>query len=203
MHVGSTPEACTAVLVTPPLCDGDVLVVRGVQAIIEIGDYGRDAELKATSETGMQRDWSKRTMLFMDALELDSFDAQGGYFIPDVLPGNMDRELMKSILHPMRDCRYMDLDMLRSLPVFGAVVHSGVMPRSRPSFSCVPHQIARVPLVFVCESVNRLSIYNSCCCEADMSGFKSKISRRIHSNNGGRKMDYWRCGSGSLTVASR
>ena len=95
MHVGSTPEACTAVLVTPPLCDGEVLVVRGVQAMIEMEGYGRDAKLRAIPNAGMW-DWRKRTMLFMDALELDSFDTRAGYFIPDVLPGHVDREFTKS-----------------------------------------------------------------------------------------------------------
>jgi len=35
-------------------------------------------------------------MLFMDALELDSFDCRGGLFVPDLLPGNVDRELRKA-----------------------------------------------------------------------------------------------------------
>jgi poly(ADP-ribose) glycohydrolase len=40
------------------------------------------------------RKWAKRTMLFVDALELDVADRRGG--LPDVLPGNVERELRKA-----------------------------------------------------------------------------------------------------------
>jgi poly(ADP-ribose) glycohydrolase len=178
MHAGSTPEACTAVLVTPPLCDGDVLVVRGVQAMIEMDGYGRDAKLKPISETGVQRDWSKRTMLFMDALELDSFDTQGGYLIPDVLPGNVNRELMKSNTAfdaglSINGFRY--AEVITGLWGCGAF---GGNAEIKAIIQWCAASIAGVPLVFVCESVSRLSIYNSCCWL--MCGFKSKVEFLAH-----------------------
>ena len=47
MHVGSTPDACTAVLFTPPLGDGEVMVIQGARAMIEMEGYGKEARLKA------------------------------------------------------------------------------------------------------------------------------------------------------------
>ncbi|OBT90804.1 hypothetical protein VE02_00640 [Pseudogymnoascus sp. 03VT05] len=98
-HVGASPECCPAVLVTPPLEDNQALVVVGPEAMIAIAGYGRDARcaevlLPSGSSAIHQRKWAKRTMLFADALELDVADRRGG--LPDVLPGNVERELRKA-----------------------------------------------------------------------------------------------------------
>ncbi|KFX86899.1 hypothetical protein V490_08737 [Pseudogymnoascus sp. VKM F-3557] len=98
-HVGASPECCPAVLVTPPLEDKQALVVVGPEAMVAIAGYGRDARcaevLRPSGGASMHhRKWAKRTMLFIDALELDVADRQGG--LPDVLPGNVERELRKA-----------------------------------------------------------------------------------------------------------
>ncbi|KAJ7143881.1 hypothetical protein C8R44DRAFT_657515 [Mycena epipterygia] len=93
MQVGCSPQSLPAKLVTPPLKDDEIMVLRGCEALIEISGYGRVAELASTVPAG-QHDWSKRTMLFMDALELDSYDTSAS--TPDFLPGNVDRELTKA-----------------------------------------------------------------------------------------------------------
>ena len=92
MVVGSSPELCPVVLFTPTLAAGDVVVVRGVQPMITLGGYGRNARLTGYVEPRLSP-WIKRTVLFMDALELDGYDASS---LPDLLPGNLRRELVKA-----------------------------------------------------------------------------------------------------------
>jgi poly(ADP-ribose) glycohydrolase len=95
IHVGSSPEACPAVLVTPPLRDDQVLVVRGAQPMVNITGQRRDIRVEdMPGPDGGDRAWRERTMLFMDALELDMVEA--GESLPDLLPGNLDRELRKA-----------------------------------------------------------------------------------------------------------
>ncbi len=95
VHVGSSPEACPAVLLTPPLKDGQVLVVRGAQVMVNITGQRRDIGVeKMPIPEGGQKAWRERTMLFMDALELDM--AEAGNRLPDLLPGNIDREVRKA-----------------------------------------------------------------------------------------------------------
>lgn len=103
MHVGSSPECCPIVLLTPPLGDKDVLIVQGCEAMISMTGHGREARLDKVlpqPTISQERDletlhWDKRTMLFMDALELDMCDPPDGA-IPDLLPGFIDRELIKA-----------------------------------------------------------------------------------------------------------
>jgi poly(ADP-ribose) glycohydrolase len=95
VNVGSSPEACPAVLFTPILRDDQVLVVEGARAIVSVKGYGRQARLDSILESPASR-WARRTMLFMDALELDFFD--GTIEVPDLLPGHLDRELKKAYI---------------------------------------------------------------------------------------------------------
>lgn len=95
VHVGSSPEACPAVLITPPLGDNQVLVVRGAQAMVNITGQRRDIRVEEMPvPEGGDTVWRGRTMLFMDALELDM--AEPGESLPDLLPGNLDREVRKA-----------------------------------------------------------------------------------------------------------
>ncbi|KAJ6531446.1 hypothetical protein DFH09DRAFT_1044648 [Mycena vulgaris] len=93
MHVGCSPQSLPAKLFTPPLGHDQVMVLRGCEAMIELSGYARTAQLAAIVPAG-QHDWSARTMLFMDALELDAYDTSTS--TPDLLPGNVDRELAKA-----------------------------------------------------------------------------------------------------------
>ena len=100
MIVGCSPEICIAVLFQPTMADEEVLVVEGAQALISISGFARDAQFHSYLKpdydrvTWRQSKWRKRTVLFMDALELDSYDSSS--LVPDVLPGNVDRELRKA-----------------------------------------------------------------------------------------------------------
>ncbi|KAG8910580.1 hypothetical protein FRC00_007953 [Tulasnella sp. 408] len=97
--VGTTPEACPIVLVTRPLKDDEVLIVTGVESLVVVEGHGRSARLtsvhraKAPTRDSM---WRTRTMLFMDALELDGYDTISSGTLPDLLPGHVDRELQKA-----------------------------------------------------------------------------------------------------------
>ncbi|KAJ7779626.1 hypothetical protein B0H16DRAFT_1359397 [Mycena metata] len=93
MHVGCTPQSLPAKLFTPPLKDGEVMVLRGCEAVVELTGYARNAELASVLPAG-KNNWSRRTMLFMDALALDSYDTSE--LTPDLLPRNVDRELTKA-----------------------------------------------------------------------------------------------------------
>ncbi|KAJ7708149.1 hypothetical protein B0H17DRAFT_1000195 [Mycena rosella] len=93
MHVGCSPQSLPAKLFTPPLRHDQVMVLCGCEALIELSGYGRTAALTSIVPTG-KHDWSGRTMLFMDALELESYNTSTS--TPDLLPGNVDRELTKA-----------------------------------------------------------------------------------------------------------
>ncbi|KAK4240446.1 putative poly glycohydrolase [Achaetomium macrosporum] len=95
IHVGSSPEACPAVLITPPLRDDQVLIVRGAQPMVNITGQRRDIRVEEMPvPDGGGKAWRERTMLFMDALELDMAEAKES--LPDLLPGNLDREIRKA-----------------------------------------------------------------------------------------------------------
>ncbi|WEW61164.1 poly(ADP-ribose) glycohydrolase [Emydomyces testavorans] len=99
MHVGLTPESCPVVLLAPTLRDTQALIVQGAEAMAVMEGYGREARLReASSEDPLHavhpHTWQRRTMLFMDALELDTYDSSKE--IPDLLPGHVDRELLKA-----------------------------------------------------------------------------------------------------------
>ncbi|KZP22543.1 poly glycohydrolase isoform [Athelia psychrophila] len=147
MHVGGTPEACPAVLVTPPLGAADALVVRGAESTVEITGYGRAAALTAVLRPG-EWAWAQRTMLFMDALELDAHDTRGGRFMPDLLPGNVARELAKACA-AFGSGEY--AEVVTGLWGCGAF---GGNAEVKTVVQWCAASAARVPIKFVCESTN-------------------------------------------------
>jgi poly(ADP-ribose) glycohydrolase len=93
IQVGCSPECCLVALFIPTLGDKEVLVVQGPEAMVAIRGYGRDARVDEF-QAGRHLKWARRTMLFMDALELDWYGSRDE--LPDLLPGNVDRELCKA-----------------------------------------------------------------------------------------------------------
>lgn len=152
MEVGSTPEACPAVLLTPPLRANEVLVVQGAEAMVEMEGYGRSAQLKAALNPDAW-DWRSRTMLFMDALELDSFDTSEGKHVPDVLPGNVDRELTKAYTAFNSGAQRVPSGYSHVVTgLWGCGAFCGNSEIKTIIQWCAA-SMAGVPLVFVCESV--------------------------------------------------
>ena len=100
IHVGISPEACPAVLVTPPLEDTQVLVVKGAQAMVNVVGQRREIKVEEICvPLGGMESWKGRTMLFMDALELDLVDESGDKgerTLPDLRPENIRREFVKA-----------------------------------------------------------------------------------------------------------
>jgi len=101
MVVGATPELLPATLLMPILRDEEILVVEGAQAMISMKGYGRSAQLDqylvqdiGDGSASSEGTWRYRTVLLMDALELDSYDSNT--IVPDLLPGNIRRELRKA-----------------------------------------------------------------------------------------------------------
>ncbi|KAI1326746.1 hypothetical protein F5Y16DRAFT_410701 [Xylariaceae sp. FL0255] len=87
--VGSSPEACPA-----------VLVIRGTEAVRNVVGQCREIRVVPQSTVAEEEgtDWSRRTMLFMDALEIDNLsasDTEG--VLPDLVPAHIDRELIKAM----------------------------------------------------------------------------------------------------------
>jgi poly(ADP-ribose) glycohydrolase len=152
METGSTPEACPAVLLTPPMGADTVLVVQGAEAVIEMEGHGRDAKLKAALEPNT-RDWRRRAMLFMDALELDSYSTSGETYIPDVLPGNVDREFLKAYTAFSSEAQEVPSGYSHVVTgLWGCGAFGGNVDIKTIIQWCAA-SIAGVPLVFVCESV--------------------------------------------------
>ncbi|KAK4197346.1 hypothetical protein QBC40DRAFT_285726 [Triangularia verruculosa] len=96
VHVGISPEACPIVLITPPLGHQQILKVCGAQAMVNVVGKGRDITVESlvSSQEGHRTTWKQRTMLFMDALELDLVDDGGG--LADLFPQNTEREIAKA-----------------------------------------------------------------------------------------------------------
>ncbi|SPO04639.1 uncharacterized protein DNG_07324 [Cephalotrichum gorgonifer] len=94
IYVGNCPEACPAVLFTPPLEDDHALTVQGARPMLRITGQRRDIAwepLPIEARRGGR-------MLFMDALELDElFTSEGEGRLPDLRPENMDREIHKAV----------------------------------------------------------------------------------------------------------
>jgi poly(ADP-ribose) glycohydrolase len=158
MHVGSTPEACPAVLITQPLVDGEVMIVRGAESMIEMEGYGRDARLRTVLEKDAW-DWTRRTMLFMDALELDSYETGPGLPVPDLLPGNVDRELTKAYAAFNSALNLVGTES--AVAVYTEVVTGlwgcrafGGNKEIKTLIQWCAASVAGVPLVFICEEVS-------------------------------------------------
>lgn len=118
IHVGCSPEACPAVLFTPELQNNQVLVIKGAIAVTNIAGQRRGVHFGDQQYTEEDADWSQRTMLFMDALELDMPEQYGTSenqtadnvaddgsrhestttLLPDLIQCNMDREITKALL---------------------------------------------------------------------------------------------------------
>ena len=132
-------------------------MVRGAESMIEMEGYGREAKLKAILEKGTWH-WSRRTMLFMDALELDSFDTQDGHFVPDLLSGNVDRELTKAYTAFNSGlkiaCSGSDSDAYSEVVtgLWGCGAFGGNKEIKTLIQWCAA-SMANVPLTFVCEAV--------------------------------------------------
>lgn len=108
LHVGISPESYPAVLLAPPLSDNQVLICRGAEPMVSIRGYGRDAQLdqilpfSGCDPRDLYR-WKYRTMLFMDALEMDILGAESDFSIPDVHPPTrLSREMVLKAYNAFR-----------------------------------------------------------------------------------------------------
>lgn len=146
VHVGTSPEACPAVLITPPLTDNQALIVKGAQAMINITGQRRDivVEPMFLPEGGI-RTWRGRTMLFIDALELDMVDVKEGA-LPDLLLGNTDREIRKAFA-AFTSARYAEV----RTGLWGCGAFCGD-PAVKVLLLWVAASVAGVKLVVVCDS---------------------------------------------------
>ncbi|KAL3491898.1 hypothetical protein BJX62DRAFT_203997 [Aspergillus germanicus] len=112
LNVGISPEVYPAVLLAPPLSDHQVLICRGAEAMVSIVGYGRDAKLgevfrQPRSGACEQLSWRNRTMLFMDALELDVLPVEGNSLIPDIYPpSRMSRDMILKAYNGFRSGEY-------------------------------------------------------------------------------------------------
>lgn len=109
LHVGISPESYPAVLLATPLSDNQVLICRGAEPMVSIRGYGRDAKLDQilpSSECDPRNlyQWKYRTMLFMDALEMDILGPESDFSIPDVHPPiRLAREMVLKAYNAFRN----------------------------------------------------------------------------------------------------
>jgi poly(ADP-ribose) glycohydrolase len=112
LNVGISPEAYPAVLLAPPLSDHQVLICRGAEAMVSIVGYGRDAKLgeifrQPRMGAHEHLSWRGRTMLFIDALELDVLPVVGETLIPDIYPlSRMSRDMILKAYNGFRSGEY-------------------------------------------------------------------------------------------------
>ncbi|KKK16912.1 hypothetical protein P175DRAFT_0497302 [Aspergillus ochraceoroseus IBT 24754] len=112
LQVGTSPEAYPATLLAPPLSDHQVLVCRGAEAMVSIHGYGRDARLgQVPRQPHYGADdfwrWKSRTMLFMDALELDVLPVEGHSLIADIYPpSRLSRDMVLKAYNAFRYGKY-------------------------------------------------------------------------------------------------
>lgn len=92
LHVGSTPEACMAVLFTPQLRPNEILSINGAKPMVRFTGQRRNISWEALDATT-----AGGRMLFMDALEIDMHDADSSdAILPDLIEENILRELRKA-----------------------------------------------------------------------------------------------------------
>jgi poly(ADP-ribose) glycohydrolase len=103
-------------------------------------------------------------MLFMDALELDSFETGAGLSVPDLLPGNVDRELTKAYTafssgQPVNPAAGRYTEVVTGL--WGCRAFGGNKEIKTVIQWCAA-SLADVPLAFVCEAVSTLVFESPC-----------------------------------------
>lgn len=108
LHVGISPESYPAVLLARPLSDDQVLICQGAEPMVSIKGYGRDARLDQILPSSFCAPediyrWKDRTMLFMDALEMDIIGAETNAPTPDIYPPTrLSREMILKAYNAFR-----------------------------------------------------------------------------------------------------
>ncbi len=87
-----SPEVCVIMLVVPTLCENETVVIQGARRVGRYEGIGRNVKFVGPWTEG--RDWSSRSIIAMDALELDLEQSEGQ--ILELQPGNLRRELNKA-----------------------------------------------------------------------------------------------------------
>ncbi|KAF5249200.1 hypothetical protein FANTH_5466 [Fusarium anthophilum] len=102
IFVGIAPEAYPVVLVAPHLKDDTVITVSGARSMVDMKGQRRNIEwtIRPTPPTedfaGWKKSWKGGHLVFMDALEMDMLDHSENDGLPDLAPGNIDREIKKA-----------------------------------------------------------------------------------------------------------
>ena len=74
--MGMSPELCLAMLLSPSLADNEGLLIEGAMPAGICRGFGRGIEwVGCLPDTARQIGWQQRTVLVLDALELDEYQA--------------------------------------------------------------------------------------------------------------------------------
>ena len=94
--LAASPETCVVVLIVPTLQNNETLLILGAREVARFEGIGRHVKFVGC-RMYEEKDWSSRTIIAMDALELDveESDAQGTV-IPELRKECLDRELNKT-----------------------------------------------------------------------------------------------------------
>ena len=98
VKMAMSPEACVVMLITPTLLENETLLIRGARQIGSCQGIGRNVTYCGPLETARDRDWNKRWIIAMDAMELDTVEENH-----DTQPGlgaanTVIHELTRSVL---------------------------------------------------------------------------------------------------------
>ena len=104
VKMAMSPEACVAMVITPTLLDNETLIIRGAQQIGYCKGTGRSVTYNGPLDNAKKRDWKKRWIISMDALELDTMEccedntgsALGSTLIHELRESVLQRELNKA-----------------------------------------------------------------------------------------------------------
>ena len=105
VKMAMSPEACVAMLITPTLLENETLLIRGTRQVGSCQGIGRNVSYYGPLEPDRyrDRDWKKRWIIAMDAMELDTVeensDNQSGAaysVIHELKRSVLERELNKA-----------------------------------------------------------------------------------------------------------
>ena len=95
VKMAMSPEACVAVLLTPTLLENEALLIHGARQVGSCQGIGRNVTYSGPLKPIGNRDWNKRWIVAMDAMELDTME---NIDTRPVAANNVIHELRRSVL---------------------------------------------------------------------------------------------------------
>ena len=94
VKMAMSPEACVAILISPTLYDNETLLIHGARQVGSCAGIGRHVRYVGPLAES-SRDWSRRWIIAMDAMELDAEESDCP---PPVMGNSVIHELRQEVL---------------------------------------------------------------------------------------------------------